>query len=98
MFTKRASRRLLVAAALAVAAGTAVAVTGVAGATASTSPLPGLNAPGLHAQAVTAEATPTAAPSSSQQIAKKFLPKCDFSHTWPRPGRPKFVQGTSRHR
>jgi peptidyl-prolyl cis-trans isomerase B (cyclophilin B) len=63
MFTKRASRRLLVAAALAVAAGTAVAVTGVAGATASTSPLPGLNAPGLHAQAVTADATPTAAPS-----------------------------------
>jgi peptidyl-prolyl cis-trans isomerase B (cyclophilin B) len=63
MLTKRASR-LLLAAAIAVAAGTAVAVSGVTGATASTSPLPGLNPPGLHVPAVTAAATPTAAPST----------------------------------
>ena len=63
MPTKRASR-LLLAAAIAVAAGTAVTVTSVAGATASTSPLPGLNPPGLHVQAVTADATPTSAPSA----------------------------------
>jgi peptidyl-prolyl cis-trans isomerase B (cyclophilin B) len=63
MLTKRASR-LLLAAAIAVAAGTAVAVSGVTGATASTSPLPGLNPPGLHVPAVTADATPTAAPST----------------------------------
>ena len=62
MPTKRASR-LLLAAAIAVAAGTAVTVTSVAGATASTSTLPRLEAPGLHAQAV-ADATPTSAPSA----------------------------------
>jgi peptidyl-prolyl cis-trans isomerase B (cyclophilin B) len=60
MLTKRASR-FLVAAAIAVTAGTAAAVTGMSGATASTSPLPRLEAPGLHVQAA---ATPTAAPSS----------------------------------
>jgi peptidyl-prolyl cis-trans isomerase B (cyclophilin B) len=53
----------LLAAAIAVAAGTAVTVTSVAGATASTSTLPRLEAPGLHAQAV-ADATPTSAPSA----------------------------------
>jgi peptidyl-prolyl cis-trans isomerase B (cyclophilin B) len=62
MPTKRASR-LLLAAAIAVAAGTAVTVTSVAGATASTSTLPRLEAPGLHAQAAS-DATPTTAPSS----------------------------------
>jgi peptidyl-prolyl cis-trans isomerase B (cyclophilin B) len=61
MPTKRASR-LLLAAAIAVAAGTAVTVTSVAGATASTSTLPHLEAPGLHVPAV-ADATPTSAPS-----------------------------------
>src|SRR5580704_1207367 len=64
MLTKRASR-LLLAAALAVTAGTAVAVTGMTGATASTSTLPRLDAPGLHVQtAADPAATPTAAPSS----------------------------------
>jgi peptidyl-prolyl cis-trans isomerase B (cyclophilin B) len=63
MPTKRASR-LLLAAAIAVTVGTTVAVTSVAGATASTSTLPRLDAPGLHVQAVS-DATPTAAPSSS---------------------------------
>ena len=62
MLTKRASR-LLFAAALAVTAGTAVAVTGMTGATASTSNVPRLDAPGLHVQAGAA-AIPTAAPSS----------------------------------
>lgn len=62
MLTKRASR-LLLAGALTVTVGTAVAVTGMTGATASTSNLPRLDAPGLHAQAA-ADATPTAAPSS----------------------------------
>jgi peptidyl-prolyl cis-trans isomerase B (cyclophilin B) len=61
MPTKRASR-LLLAAAIALAAGTAVTVTSVAGATASTSTLPHLEAPGLHVPAV-ADATPTSAPS-----------------------------------
>jgi peptidyl-prolyl cis-trans isomerase B (cyclophilin B) len=61
MFTKRASR-LLLAAAIAVAAGTAVTVTTVAGATASTSTLPRLNPPGLHAPAAASDPTP--APSS----------------------------------
>src|ERR1700726_4988883 len=61
MLTKRASR-LFLAAALALTAGTAVAVTGVVGATASTSTLPRLDAPGLHVQAA---ADPTAAPSAS---------------------------------
>jgi peptidyl-prolyl cis-trans isomerase B (cyclophilin B) len=60
MLTKRASR-LLLAAALALTAGTAVAVTGMTGATASTSTSPGLDPPGLHVQAI---ATPTGAPSS----------------------------------
>jgi peptidyl-prolyl cis-trans isomerase B (cyclophilin B) len=59
MLTKRASR-LLLAAAIAVTAGTAIAVTGVAGATASTSTLPRLDAPGLHAHAA-ADPTPTSA-------------------------------------
>jgi peptidyl-prolyl cis-trans isomerase B (cyclophilin B) len=62
MFTKRASR-LLLAAAIALTAGTAVTVTSVAGATASTSTLHRLNAPGLHVQAAASD--PTAAPSSS---------------------------------
>ena len=62
MLPKRASR-LLLAAALALTAGTAVAVTGMTGATASTSNLPRLDAPGLHVQAA-ADATPTAAASS----------------------------------
>ena len=59
MLTKRASR-LLLAAAIAVAGGTAAALTGVAGATASTSPVSGLNPPGMHVQAA-----PDAAPTSS---------------------------------
>jgi peptidyl-prolyl cis-trans isomerase B (cyclophilin B) len=59
MLTTRASR-LLLAAAIAVTAGTALAVTGVAGATASTSTLPRLDAPGLHVQAA-ADPTPTSA-------------------------------------
>jgi peptidyl-prolyl cis-trans isomerase B (cyclophilin B) len=59
MLTTRASR-LLLAAAVAVTAGTAIAVTGVAGATASTSTLPRLDAPGLHVQAA-ADPTPTSA-------------------------------------
>jgi peptidyl-prolyl cis-trans isomerase B (cyclophilin B) len=63
MPTKRASR-LLLAAAIAVTVGTTVAVTSVAGATASTSTLPRLDAPGLHVQAVS-DAAPTPAPSSS---------------------------------
>jgi peptidyl-prolyl cis-trans isomerase B (cyclophilin B) len=62
MLTKRASR-LLLAAALALTAGTAVAVTGMTGATASTTTLPRLDAPGLHVQAAS-DPTPTAAPSS----------------------------------
>jgi peptidyl-prolyl cis-trans isomerase B (cyclophilin B) len=62
MLTKRASR-LLLAGALAVTAGTAVAVTSMTGATASTSGSPGLNPPGLHVR-VAAAATPTAAPST----------------------------------
>jgi peptidyl-prolyl cis-trans isomerase B (cyclophilin B) len=65
MLTKRASR-LLLAATLALTAGTAVAVTGMAGATASTSgtssSLPRLNAPGLHVQTAAAPA-PTPADS-----------------------------------
>jgi peptidyl-prolyl cis-trans isomerase B (cyclophilin B) len=61
MLSKRAYR-LLLTAAIAVTAGTAIAVTGVAGATASTSSLPRLNAPGLHMQAAEA-ATP--APTAS---------------------------------
>ena len=61
MLTKRASR-LLLAAALAVTAGTAVAVTSMTGATASTSSSPGLNPPGLHVP-VAADATPTVAPA-----------------------------------
>jgi peptidyl-prolyl cis-trans isomerase B (cyclophilin B) len=63
MPTKRASR-LMLAAAIAVTVGTTVAVTSVAGATASTSTLPRLDAPGLHVQAVS-DAAPTPAPSSS---------------------------------
>ena len=64
MLTKRASR-LLLAAALALTAGTAVAVTGMTGATASTSNLPRLDAPGLHVQtAADPAATPTVAPGS----------------------------------
>jgi peptidyl-prolyl cis-trans isomerase B (cyclophilin B) len=59
MLTTRASR-LLLAAAVAVTAGTALAVTGVAGATASISTLPRLDAPGLHVQAA-ADPTPTSA-------------------------------------
>ena len=62
MLTKRASR-LLLAAAIAVTAGTAVTVTSMTGATASTSPVSGLNPPGLHPAAAPA-AGPTAAPSS----------------------------------
>jgi peptidyl-prolyl cis-trans isomerase B (cyclophilin B) len=62
MLTKRASR-LLLAAALALTVGTAVAVAGMTGATASTSTLPRLDAPGLHVQAA-ADATPSAAPGS----------------------------------
>jgi peptidyl-prolyl cis-trans isomerase B (cyclophilin B) len=61
MLATRASR-LLLAAALTLAAGTAVAVTGVAGATASTSTLPRLDAPGLHVQAA-ADPTPSASAS-----------------------------------
>ena len=61
MLTKRASR-LVLAAALALTAGTAAAVTSVAGATASTTTLPRLDAPGLHAQAAP-DAAPTAADS-----------------------------------
>jgi peptidyl-prolyl cis-trans isomerase B (cyclophilin B) len=63
MLTKRASR-LLLAAAVAVTAGTAIAVTGVAGATASTSTLPRLDAPGLHVQAVS-DAAPAPTPTST---------------------------------
>jgi peptidyl-prolyl cis-trans isomerase B (cyclophilin B) len=63
MLTTRASR-LLLAAAIAVTAGTALAVTGVAGATASTSTLPRLDAPGLHGQAVS-DATPAPTPTST---------------------------------
>src|SRR5580704_13991428 len=64
MLKKRASR-LLLAAALALTAGTTVAVTGMTGATASTSNLPRLDAPGLHGQtAADPAATPTAAPGS----------------------------------
>jgi peptidyl-prolyl cis-trans isomerase B (cyclophilin B) len=62
MLTMRASR-LFLAAALAVTAGTAVAVTGMTGATASTSTSPGLDPPGLHVQAI-ATPTPSAAPGS----------------------------------
>jgi peptidyl-prolyl cis-trans isomerase B (cyclophilin B) len=61
MLATRASR-LLLAGALTLVAGTAVAVTGVAGATASTSTLPRLDAPGLHVQAG-ADPAPTAAAS-----------------------------------
>src|SRR5579864_3595155 len=61
MLTKRASR-LVLAAALALTAGTAAAVTSVAGATASTTTLPRLDAPGLHTQAEP-DAAPTAAGS-----------------------------------
>jgi peptidyl-prolyl cis-trans isomerase B (cyclophilin B) len=64
MLTKRASR-LLLAAVLALTAGTAVAVSGMTGATASTSTLPRLDPPGLHVQtAADPAATSTAAPSS----------------------------------
>src|SRR3984957_18121887 len=59
---KTRGSRLLLTAALTLAAGTAVAVTGVVGATASTSTLPRLDAPGLHVQAA-ADPTPTAAAS-----------------------------------
>jgi peptidyl-prolyl cis-trans isomerase B (cyclophilin B) len=51
----------VLAAAIAVTAGTAVTVTSVAGATASTPALPRLDAPGLHVQAAS---DPTPAPSS----------------------------------
>ena len=61
MLTKRASR-LLLAGALAVTAGTAVAVTSMTGATASTSSSPGLNPPGLHVR-VAPDAAPTVAAS-----------------------------------
>ena len=61
MLTKRASR-LVLAAAIAVTAGTAVAVTGMTGATASTTSLPRLDPPGLHVQAASAD--PAAAPSA----------------------------------
>jgi peptidyl-prolyl cis-trans isomerase B (cyclophilin B) len=61
MLTKRASR-LVLAAALALTAGTAAAVSSVAGATASTTTLPRLDAPGLHTQAHP-DAAPTAADS-----------------------------------
>src|SRR5579863_268366 len=61
MLTKRASR-LVLAAALALTAGTAAAVSSVAGATASTTTLPRLDAPGLHTQAEP-DAAPTAAGS-----------------------------------
>ena len=67
MLTKRASR-LLLAAALTVTAGTAVAVTGMTGATASTSPLPSLNAPGLHMRTA-ADPAPTAAGSCGYQAS-----------------------------
>src|ERR1700733_3028925 len=60
MLATRASR-LLLAGALTLVAGAAVAVTGVAGATASTSTLPRLDAPGLHVPAGAGPA-PTAAP------------------------------------
>jgi len=65
MFSKRASA-LLAAAAIVVAAGTAITVTGVTGATASTPAastptLPHLNGPGLHVSAA-ADPAPTAAP------------------------------------
>ena len=62
MLTKRASR-LLLAGALAVTAGTAVAVTSMTGATASTSSSPGLNPPGLHVR-VAPDAAATVAPST----------------------------------
>jgi peptidyl-prolyl cis-trans isomerase B (cyclophilin B) len=62
MFTKRAFRFLLTGA-IAVTVGTAVAVTGVAGATASTHTLPRLNPPGMHAQTVAADPTPTSTSS-----------------------------------
>jgi peptidyl-prolyl cis-trans isomerase B (cyclophilin B) len=58
MFTARTSR-ILLAAALALTVGTAVTVTSVAGATASTSTLPHLDAPGLHVQTA-ADPAPTA--------------------------------------
>jgi peptidyl-prolyl cis-trans isomerase B (cyclophilin B) len=61
MLTKRASR-LVLAAALALTAGTAAAVTSAAGATAGTTTLPRLHAPGLHTQAEP-NAAPTAADS-----------------------------------
>jgi peptidyl-prolyl cis-trans isomerase B (cyclophilin B) len=67
MLTKRASR-LLLAAALALTAGTAVAVTGMTGATASTSPLPSLDAPGLHMRTA-ADPAPTAAGSCGYQAS-----------------------------
>jgi len=65
MLTKRASR-LVLAAALALTAGTAAAVTSAAGATAGTTTLPRLDAPGLHTQAVP-NAAPTAADSCGYQ-------------------------------
>jgi peptidyl-prolyl cis-trans isomerase B (cyclophilin B) len=68
MLTKRTSR-LLLAAAIVVTAATAAAVTGVAGATASTSPVSGLNPPGLHVQDVTPDATPTSSSSCGYQAA-----------------------------
>jgi peptidyl-prolyl cis-trans isomerase B (cyclophilin B) len=61
MLTKRASR-LLLTAAVAVTAGTAVAVTGMTGATASVSTLPHLDAPHMRVQAA-ADPAPTAASS-----------------------------------
>src|SRR5579859_1054168 len=65
MLTTRASR-LVLAAALALTAGTAAAVTSAAGATAGTTTLPRLDAPGLHTQAVP-NAAPTAADSCGYQ-------------------------------
>jgi peptidyl-prolyl cis-trans isomerase B (cyclophilin B) len=76
MPTKRASR-LLLAAAIAITAGTAVTVTSVVGATASTSTLPRLEAPGLHVQAV-ADATATATPGPASCDYHAVIPADRF--------------------
>jgi peptidyl-prolyl cis-trans isomerase B (cyclophilin B) len=60
---KKRAIGLFISAALAVAAGTAVAVTGVTGANASPSGLPGLNPPGMNPRVEdTVAATPTGGP------------------------------------
>jgi peptidyl-prolyl cis-trans isomerase B (cyclophilin B) len=67
MLHKRAPRLLLAAATMiAAAAGSTAAAVTASGATASTPPLPGLGAPGLH---VRAAAAPAAAPACGYQAA-----------------------------